>query len=175
MFKALLLDLDDTLLSCSMETFIPVYFQALTRFVAHLIPADRLMTSLMQGINAIEKSDGIGPTNEEKFLSIFYSGLGHNPDELKAVFEQFYAEEFPKLQHLTKERPEARLLVEWAFENGLDIVIATNPIFPLVAIEQRLAWAKVPVTEFDYALVTALENMHAIKPHPAYYREILER
>ncbi|MBE9507416.1 MAG: HAD-IA family hydrolase, partial [Chloroflexi bacterium] len=33
----------------------------------------------------------------------------------------------------------------------------------------------VPVTEFDYALVTTYEDMHATKAHPAYYREILTR
>ena len=60
-----------------------------------------------------------------------------------------------------------------AFARGLAVIIATNPLFPTTAIEQRLAWAGVPVDEYPYALVTTYENMHAAKPQPAYYREIL--
>ncbi len=91
------------------------------------------------------------------------------------LLERFYAEEFPKLQAMTRPIPEARPLVEWAFAHDLQVAIATNSLFPRTAIEQRLAWAGVPVTEFDYALVTSYEIMHATKANPAYYCEVLER
>ena len=173
MLKAILFDLDDTLLGNSMETFMPAYFQALTRHVAHLIPPEHLMSELMRASQVMIANDGSGPTNEEAFVSIFFPALGYNPDELRPIFEQFYVGEFPKLRPLTQPRPEAQPLVEWGFERGLQVVIATNPLFPRSAIEQRLEWAGVPVTEFDYALVTCYEIMHATKTHPAYYREIL--
>lgn len=173
MLKAILFDLDDTLLGNLMETFIPAYFQALTRHVAHLIPPGRLISELIRGTQAMEANDGSGPTNEEAFAAVFFPALEYEPDELKPLFDQFYAEEFPKLRGLTQPRPEARPLVEWAFERDLQVAIATNPLFPRSPIEQRLEWAGVPVTEFDYALVTSYENMHATKAHAAYYREIL--
>ncbi len=175
MLKAILFDLDDTLLGNSMDTFVPAYFQALTRWVAHLIPPEQLIPELMRATEAMVANDGSGPTNEEVFAAIFYPALGYDQDEVKPVFEQFYEQEFPRLQSLTQVRPVARPLVEWAFERGLQVVIATNPLFPRLPIEQRLAWAGVPVTEFDYDLVTCYENMHATKSHPAYYREILTR
>ena len=175
MLKAILFDLDDTLLGNSMETFIPAYFRVLARRVTHLIPADRLVAELMRGTRAMNANDGTGPTNEEAFSSVFYPALGYERDELRPILDRFYAEEFPKLRSLTQPRLEARALVEWAFERGLQVVVATNPIFPRMAVEQRLDWAGVPVTEFDYALVTTYENMHATKPHPAYYHEILAR
>jgi HAD superfamily hydrolase (TIGR01549 family) len=175
MLKAILFDLDDTLIGNSMETFVPAYFQALTRYMAKLIPPERLVSELLRCTRAMEANDGTGPTNEERFAAAFFPALGHDPEELKPVFERFYAEEFQKLRGLTRTLPEARPLVEWAFERGLQVAIATNPLFPRSPIEQRLAWAGVPVTEFDYALVTSYENMHATKAHPAYYREILAR
>ena len=175
MLRAIFFDLDDTLLSNSMDTFVPLYFRALTRYVGHLIPRECLISELLRGTRAMEANDGTGPTNEEAFAAVFYPALGHEPDELRPVFEQFYAEEFPKLRALTQPRPEARPLIGWAFERGLQVVIATNPLFPRSAIEQRLEWAGVPVTEFDYALITSYEIMHATKAHPAYYREILTR
>ncbi len=175
MLKAILFDLDDTLLGNSMDTFIPAYFQALTRYVAEWVPPEQLISELLRCTRAMEANDGTGPTNEERFAAAFFPALGYDPDELRPVFDQFYVEEFPKLRGLTRTRPEARPLVEWAFERGLQVAIATNPLFPRSPIEQRLAWAGVPVTEFDYALVTCYENMHATKAHPAYYREILDR
>ena len=173
--KAIFFDLDDTLLGNSMDTFIPAYFQALTRWAAHLIPPEQLIPELMRATEAMVANDGSGPTNEQVFAATFYPALGYNQDELKPVFDQFYDKEFPKLQSLTQLRPVARSLVEWAFERGLQVVIATNPLFPRVPIEQRLKWAGVPVTDFDYDLVTCYEDMHATKSRPSYYREILTR
>jgi FMN phosphatase YigB (HAD superfamily) len=46
-------------------------------------------------------------------------------------------------------------------------------MFPRAAVEARLNWAGIPLSEFPYELVTTIENMHATKPHQAYYREIL--
>lgn len=175
MLKAILFDLDDTLLGNPMETFMPAYLQALTRYMAHLIPPGRLISELMRGTQAMSAADGNGPTNEEAFATVFFPAVGYEPAELRPTFERFYAEEFPRLRALTRPRAEARPLVEWAFERGLQVTIATNPLFPRSPIEQRLEWAGVPVTEFDYALVTTYEDMHATKSHPAYYREVLTR
>ena len=63
--------------------------------------------------------------------------------------------------------------MEEVFAQGYKVVIATSPVFPLTAIEQRLEWAG--VRDFDYALITSYENMHACKPHLPYYQEILSK
>ena len=173
MLKAILFDLDDTLLGNSMETFMPAYFRALAGYAAHLVSPERLLSELIRGSRAMIANDGTGSTNEETFAAVFYPALGCERAELELVFERFYADEFPRLRSLMQLRPEARPLVEWAFEQDLQVVIATNPLFPRAAIEQRMDWAGVPVADFDYALVTTYENMHATKDHPAYYREIL--
>jgi FMN phosphatase YigB (HAD superfamily) len=94
-------------------------------------------------------------------------------EELEPVFERFYAEAFPKLRPLTALRPASSKIVEWAGQRGLQVVIATNPVFPRTAIEQRIEWAGVGVDRFEYARVTSYENSHATKAQPAYYGEIL--
>jgi FMN phosphatase YigB (HAD superfamily) len=175
MIKAIFFDLDDTLLANSMEAFVPAYFQALTRHMAHLVPPERLIAELLRATRAMEANDGSGPTNEEAFDAVFYPALGYEKATLQPIFEKFYAEEFPKLHTMTRPIPEARPMVEWAFAHDLQVAIATNPMFPRTAVEQRLAWAGVPASEFDYALVTSYEIMHATKANPAYYREIVER
>jgi FMN phosphatase YigB (HAD superfamily) len=175
MLKAVLFDLDDTLLGNSMDTFLPAYFQALTRYLDHLIPPERLIAQLMRATKAMDANHNRHITNEEAFASAFYPALKPDRSTLERHFQHFYVDEFPKLKSLTRRRREARSLVEWALGRGIQVAVATNPLFPRVAVEQRLAWAGVPVDDFGYALVTTYENMRATKSHPAYYREILSR
>lgn len=173
--RAVLFDLDDTLLGNSMDKFLPAYFSALSRCVGDLVPPKRLIRELMRASEAMNANDDEALTNEEVFASVFYAALEPSRPTLERVFDEFYADEFSELRALTRRRPEARKLVEWATDQDLQVAVATNPMFPRVAVEQRLAWAGVPVDEFDYALVTTYENMHATKAHVSYYEDILER
>jgi FMN phosphatase YigB (HAD superfamily) len=175
MLRAVLFDLDDTLLGNSMDVFLPAYFEALIRYLDHLVPPERLMSELMRATGAMNANRDECVTNEEAFASAFYSALEPDRSMLELAFERFYAEEFPRLQRLTRRRSEARALVAQAVKQELQVAVATNPLFPRIAVEQRLAWADVPVDEFRYALVTTYENMHATKSSSLYYLEILER
>jgi FMN phosphatase YigB (HAD superfamily) len=172
--KALLLDLDDTLLGNPMETFIPAYFSALTGFITEIQPPERLIEQLLIATRTMDGNDGTGPTNEEVFAAAFYPALGAPREELEPLFERFYAEAFEGLRGLTRARSSAPRILEWASQRGLQVVIATNPMFPRTAIEQRMEWAEVGVDSFTYDLVTSYENSHATKSSPAYYREILD-
>ena len=172
--KALLLDLDDTLLGNPMKTFIPAYFRALTEFVTEIQPPERLIEQLLIATRMMDGGDGAGPSNGEIFTESFFAGLGVPREELEPVFERFYAEAFPKLRPLTAMRPAAPKIVEWAGQRGLQVAIATNPVFPRTAIEQRMEWADVGVDRFEFARVTSYENSHATKAQPAYYGEILD-
>jgi FMN phosphatase YigB (HAD superfamily) len=172
--KALLLDLDDTLIDNAMDTFIPAYFRALEAFVADMVEPGRFIQELLNATRAMDRNDGSGPTNEEVFAGAFYPALGVPREELEPLLGRFYAEAFPRLEPLTRARPAAPKIVEWARGRDLQVVIATNPLFPRTAIEQRMAWGGVGVDSFDYELVTCYENCHATKSSPAYFREIVD-
>jgi FMN phosphatase YigB (HAD superfamily) len=173
--KALLLDLDDTLIDNSMDTFIPAYFSALESFVASVIDPKRFIEKLLHATRAMDRNDGSGPSNEEVFAATFYPALGVSREELEPVLGRFYAEAFPRLEPLTRPRPAAPKIVEWANNRDLQVVVATNPLFPRTAIEQRMAWGGVGVDRFDYDLVTVYENCHATKSSPAYFEEIVDQ
>jgi FMN phosphatase YigB (HAD superfamily) len=175
MYRALLLDLDDTLLVNSVDRFIPAYFRALTDFVGDRIPSQLLIHELLRATRAMDEGDGRSLTNEEAFVAVFYPALGQERNVLDPVFRRFYEEVFPSLRELTRPIAEAPEVVGRALRAGLDVVVATNPLFPATAIEQRLEWAGLPPAELGFALITSYENMHATKARPAYYREIADR
>jgi len=175
MIQALLLDLDNTLLKNDMERFVPAYLSALSEYMSELFSPDVFTRHLMRATNAMLSNTDTSHSNLEVFDAAFFPALGRTRAELGPLFDAFYATRFPQLRSLTRPNPAARPLLEWAFGQGFQITIATNPLFPRTAIEQRLEWAGVPVDEFPYHLITGYEDMHATKPHPAYFLEIAQR
>jgi FMN phosphatase YigB (HAD superfamily) len=169
--RAILFDLDGTLLDNNMDVFLPHYFKMLSARMAHILPPDEFINDLLQASRVMMANDGRA-TNEEVFAAAFYPLAGHSRQELEPLFVDFYANEFPELQQYTRRKPEARQVVQQAFDLGYDVVIATNPLFPATAIEQRLEWAD--VADFPYRLVTTYENSRACKPNLLYYEQILE-
>jgi FMN phosphatase YigB (HAD superfamily) len=172
--KALLLDLDGTLIDNAMDTFLPAYIRALGEFAASMVDPGRFTEELLNATRVMDGNDGSGPSNEKAFASAFYPALGVAREELEPLLERFYDEVFPQLESLTRPRPEAPWIIEWATGRGLQVVIATNPLFPRTAIEQRMAWGGVGVDRFDYARVTTYENSRATKSSPAYFSEIVD-
>jgi len=169
--RAVLFDLDGTLLDLDIDVLLEPYIKELAKSVAHLVPPDRFVPCLMQATEVMRANDGRA-SNAEVFARSFYPAVGHTREELEPVFEQFYATEFPKLRSYARRKPQARDAVQTAFAHGFDVVIATNPLFPSVAIQQRLDWAG--VAAFPYRLVTTYENSRAAKPNLLYYEQILE-
>jgi FMN phosphatase YigB (HAD superfamily) len=173
MLKAILFDLDDTLLGNNMDTFIAHYFKLLGRYAQPILDEQTFIQYLLQATRAVITDTDLTRTNRQVFWDHFERLSGRPRTELEPFFGRFYEEIFPELQPTTQRRPVAADLVRTSFDRQLAVVIATNPLFPAPAIEQRLEWAGVPVTDFPYALVTTYENMHATKPQSAYYQEIL--
>jgi FMN phosphatase YigB (HAD superfamily) len=169
--QAILFDLDGTLLDNDMATLLPYYFRLLGARVAHHIAPDEFMDHLIKASDAMIANDGRA-TNEEVFVEVFYDSTGLPRDELEPVFVDFYANDFPTLRRYTRPKPEARPVVQMAFDLGFDVVIATNPVFPATAVQQRLAWAG--VDGLPYRRVTSFENSRAAKPNLRYFEEILD-
>ncbi|MDW8069045.1 MAG: HAD family hydrolase [Anaerolineae bacterium] len=175
MIRAVLLDLDNTLLENDMETFVPAYLGLLSQFIADYYPPDAFIRHLMRATDAMMANNGSERTNREVFDAAFFPAIGRTREEMEPLFEEFYATRFPALRALTRPVRIARPLMEWLFRQGFQVAIATNSLFPRTAIEQRLAWANVPMEEFPYHLITSYEVMHASKPHPAFFSEIAQR
>jgi FMN phosphatase YigB (HAD superfamily) len=169
--KAILFDLDGTLIEVEMDKFIPQYLKLLASNVAHLVRSSKFISKLMIASEAVDKNDG-SKTNEEVFEETFFPLIGYPREEIDPYIDKFYQQDFPKLRQYTHQKPDARKVMETAFDKGYDIVIATTPLLPETAIRQRLEWAG--VADFPYKLITSLENSRANKPSLLYYEFIIK-
>lgn len=174
MITTILFDLDNTLLGNDMASFLPPYFSLLDRFMQTEFQQDSMLPAIMASSQEMVRDTTPDLTNREVFWQHFARENDLDIQELEEKLNQFYLKEFKELQKVTKPLPAAAELVRTAFGKGLKVVIATNPMFPRIAVEERLRWAGVPASDFPYSLITTYENMHAVKPHPAYYQEILD-
>lgn len=167
----LLFDLDGTLLDIDMDIFLEHYLQSLTKRFEGIFLASELVSLIMAGTRAMIADSSPDKTNAEVFWEYFFSRVDYQPEDILPLFAQFYDEDFPRLAHLTSPKPEARQVLERALKKGFRLALATNPVFPRQAVVERLRWAG--LEEIPFAVITSYENMHACKPHLAYYREIL--
>jgi FMN phosphatase YigB (HAD superfamily) len=174
--KAILFDLDNTLLKYhgGSDLFLEKVLASLFNYIAQFVSQEKLAPALEKAWEKLDVNDGAKITNAEIYFQSLSDDLGLEPSELKNIFENYYFEVFADLATLTTPMPGARSAVEWAFNHGLQVVIATG-IHALKSVhEQRLEWAGVPSSEYEYGLITSMSNMHASKPYVAYYKEILD-
>jgi HAD superfamily hydrolase (TIGR01549 family) len=111
-------------------------------------------------------------TNAAVFARAFYPVGDYRRQDIEPLLEDFYAHDFPKLRRYTRRDPHARRVVQAALDQGYDVVIATNPLFPATAVQQRMAWAG--VDDLPYRRVTTYENSRAAKPNLLYFEHLLD-
>lgn len=172
MIKALLLDLDGTLLPLDTDGFLRHYLKSIAAHVAHLTDPKEFVDSLMASTEVMVKNTDKTRTNKEVFWDDFLKRVNVPEEQLMPVLDDFYANQFPKLVKYTSPTPLSKQIVETAAEKGLRVVVATNPVFPTEAIQERLRW--IGVEDYPFDLVTTYEIMHFCKPQIGYYQEILE-
>lgn len=175
MTLTLLFDLDGTLLHNPMQAFIPGYMKALTTYVAPELDPDKFFQALMISTQRMLRNQDPECFLKDVFDASFYPMLGVSEQALRPTLDRFYMQVFPTLKPLTRPIPEAVKMVEQAFERKNTLVIATNPLFPRTAIEQRLLWAGLPPDKYPFSIVPSYENAHFAKPNPAFLAELLAR
>ncbi|MBS4023493.1 MAG: HAD family hydrolase [Dethiobacter sp.] len=170
MIKAILFDLDGTLLAVDMDEFLRKYFVSLSAHFAHLVEPHDFISTLLASTQAMMVNDDPHLTNREVFMDDFFRRLSQPPEVIMPMIDSFYENVFPELRQFVSVFPEAPEIVSAAKSLDCRVVIATNPLFPSRAIRHRMNWAG--ISGFDFDLVTTYENMHYCKPNPNYYLEI---
>ena len=170
--KAVLFDLDGTLLPMDQEVFVKAYFKELCKKAApYGYDPDKLIKGIWTGTGAMVKNQG-NKTNEDMFWDTFSGIFGEKAYTDKAVFNDFYANEFDIAKEVCGFNPDAGKLVKRLKNAGIKLVLASNPIFPIVAQKKRMQWAGIDPDDFEY--ITSYENSHYSKPNTMYYTELLK-
>ena len=167
-----LFDLDGTLLPMDQDHFTRTYFKLLAARLAPLgYEPQRLIDSVWAGTAAMVNNDG-SRTNEEAFWEVFYQIQGPRAVRDRDVIDAFYQGEFNQARDACGFAPDAARMVAALRGAGKDVVLATNPIFPRTATENRIRWAG--LEPGDFLLYTTYENSRYCKPNPKYYQDILQ-
>ncbi|MCF7925040.1 MAG: HAD family hydrolase [Candidatus Izimaplasma sp.] len=165
-------DLDGTLLPMNFDQFMHKYFNALARYFHDLIQPDKLQKAVMGGTEAMVK-DQSNKTNETVFMNYFSQFVEGDLSNYQDRFNAFYTSDFQVVQTTTKPSLMMQEAVTLLKEKGYDLVIATNPLFPMAANLERLKWAD--LDSKDFKLITSLEANTKCKPSPLFYQELLDK
>lgn len=171
--RAILFDLDGTLLPQDQNAFIGAYFKGLIKALLPLgADARALEAAVWQGTGAMIKNDG-SKTNEQAFFDTFESMCKVDMEHFRSLADDFYSTGYKSLIEYTDPSPLAKAAVEYARKNDRAVVLATNPLFPEIAQNTRIGFAGLSPDDFDF--VTSYENQVYSKPNPKYYLSIAER
>jgi FMN phosphatase YigB (HAD superfamily) len=169
--EAILFDLDGTLLNIEMDAFIAGYVLGLARHFSDLANRCRFADTVVSSAFDLLKADQGEQTMEKLFLGLLKERLGIDEDLFRDRLSQFCHNGLYRLQPLVRPFPLARRILQCCFDNGLRVIIATNPVFPRPVVEARLKWGQ--LDDFPFELITSYENCRYCKPHRQYFVDIL--
>lgn len=172
-YKAILFDMDGTLVPMDTETFANGYFVGLYKKLAHFgVDSKVIVDAIWKGTAAMVKNDGSRP-NGDVFWEIFPKLTGISREEGDPICIDFYSGDFNAAKAFTGENPLAAEAVKTARSKAEKVILSTNPIFPMVGQITRMSWVGLKPEDFD--LVTSYESDCYCKPNPKYYDSIFER
>ncbi len=172
-YRALLIDLDGTLLDLDIERFISAYTDALSARFAAYVNREDFISHLFGATGVMVENDDPCKSNEAVFYEDFCRRIGCSYSQIKPVIDDFYSRDFQVLSRYSRKHPYSGAVIEAAKRKNMTVILATNPIFPAPAVLQRLSWSG--LSEQNFQLITTMENMHFCKPKKEYYLEISEK
>ncbi|MHA2357846.1 MAG: HAD family hydrolase [Candidatus Heimdallarchaeaceae archaeon] len=175
-FDALLFDLDGTLIDFDFREFIKVYLGAASQFFLDLIPnPEKFYQEIMKSTDVMETADNDDTTSLDDFLIDFCPKFEADCDKIKDRFLLFYQTEYEVVKPIITQMegaPNLLMNIRKSFPETI-MVLATNPVFPFVAVKRRMEWGGIPEDVFD--LITHAENSRYCKGNKKYWTEIVEK
>lgn len=172
MIKAIMFDLDGTLLPTDDKEFTKTYFKLLCqKFMGLGYDKDKIMGSVLKGVELMRNNEG-KCFNREVFWNNFKKE--HNLDseeEMYSIFTEFYLNEFKQTKLVCEENPYASKVVKFCREKGLKTILSTSPFFPIEGVTTRLEFVGLKEDDFDY--ISYCDNSTYSKPNIKFYEEIL--
>ncbi len=174
MLDAILFDLDGTLLPMDNDEFIKGYLKLIAKTAMQwgYTAPEETVAALWKGVAAMVKNNG-EMSNFDAFWKAFSEAFGRDCTADIPKFDLFYENDFMQLKSLSAPTSLAKEAVAEARKKAKYVILASNPVFPMVATKMRMGWTGLSPEDFDW--VTNYSNSAFCKPNPDYYRDILNR
>lgn len=173
MIKNIIFDLDGTLINTLQNEFNKKYFESLSvKLMNQGYDSKLLSFTVMEGISLMLKNDG-SKTNEDVFWEHFENKIKIKKEDIISIFNDFYNNEYEQLNICIKRINISSKAINILKNKGYNLILATNPLFPKIAIEKRMKWGNINSKYFSY--ITSYENSSYCKPNINYYKQIIEK
>lgn len=180
MLKAIVFDMDETLLSINLSAFIAVLMKEESFLLADVGRKNPLsvFAAYGRGLLEVNAADHDGErTNRQIFDDCIQrnTGIVLSDPVIADVLTYYESEILPQRNDriiAAKPMPGALQMLDAVAARGLRTALFTNPSFSEACIRCRMGWAGIADAPFE--LVTYMENSHHCKPTASYYLESLE-
>lgn len=181
--KAVVFDMDDTLLSLNLSAFVAMYGMDVANLLAQAARKKPLSmfaayAASMMELNSGERKPSDTRTNFEFFANDFEQRCGiplAEPAILNML--EFYERDILPRKNgraiAARPRTGAQEAVEKVLGRGLRIALLTNPCFSQACVECRMGWGN--MLHMPFELITTWSNTTRCKPAAQYYRESLDK
>lgn len=170
--KTVLFDLDGTLLPMDRDAFEKTYVGSFVQHTKEVIDPQLLAKALFSATDEMIANTEKTAVNEVRFYESFKQYMDEATfNALDAIMDEYYHVGFDVVKSVTSVSDAMVDSVAYLKEKGMNIILATNPLFPRVATDKRIAWAGLDIN--DFSDVTRFEENHFCKPQLQYYEEIL--
>lgn len=179
MIKAVLFDMDDTLLDINLTAFLTAYAAEVSQLMSSIsgkptIGFGPALARCYLAMGDPKRADGL--TNAEIFAQTFenLTGIPLLDPAISAALIAFEQEVLPKHQGgivAAKPMEGGIAALEKCQDMGLKIALATNPSFTETCIKVRMGWAGILDEPFER--ISYMQNSTRLKPKARYYEEFV--
>lgn len=179
MIKAVLFDMDDTLLDINLTAFMARYTADVSRMLAYICdkPTLAVARACARGYLAMDSKSRVdGLTNAELFSREVERICGvplYEPAIMDAI-ACYETDVLPKRQGgvvQARPMPGGVEAIERVCDLGLTVALATNPCLTERCNRVRMAWGG--FADAPFARISHLENSTRLKPSSRYYEEFV--
>ena len=171
MIKAVLFDIDNTLILFNEHKFMEGYLPSVFKEFSDILEQEEFFMRIMNATKQVAMNNGEIP-NDEYFLRIFSQGKDWSYSDIWGRFENYYDTKFESFKSVVEPAPGAGELFSEIKRKNLKIVLASNPLWPENVQLMRAEWAG--FKDCNFAFVSHISNMRYCKPDVKFFEHICD-
>ena len=166
-------DLDGTLIKEDAKKSYEIFFEHLSSRFYEKFGIDKTMfiSSMYNTIKAMDSIDG-KENIEKQFFKVLHSLINVDISDISAQFEEFYNNEFDKVLEAYGGIPQTNEILNFLSKQNHNIIIATDPLLPEIAVTKKIKHANLNPNTFDF--VTYNTNSNYTKSNNQFFIDLFK-